>query len=251
VLAWELNPLFRADGDFVFTIKASRSGTGDWNTVGTVVNQYAFEDDQRWVYGKAPRLHYMVTVESGGTVYESEIKQIGGNLSTRDASILREIVRKETLRLQTQAGICGLLYKRRRWGDPCTSCIDYDTGEVTNSECSTCYATGFVGGYFDPVEYWVSELQQAPTRRMTTNDTRGVVEDRTIFVRALNCPWLDTGDVWLNFQDDRRYFVQMVREMEYRGVVFAFDQVELRLAPTTDVIYTLPRPDDVSSSSST
>ncbi len=99
------------------------------------------------------------------------------------------------------------------------------------------------------MEYWISKNAPGPARQRKTDPQRGVLGDRVITARGLNCPWLDNGDVWVNFRDDRRYIVHTVRELDFRGAIFVFDPIELRLAPTTDIIYTLPRPDDVEESS--
>ena len=135
LLAWELNSQFPSTTPITFQILATRPGVDDFHVVGTAVDQYVFEDSQQWIYGKAPRLHYMVQFEYDGEVYQSEIKQILGNFSTRDKALAKEIIRKETLRLQKFAGECGYLYKRKRWGTRCTECLDYDTGQVKNAHC--------------------------------------------------------------------------------------------------------------------
>jgi len=251
LIVWSLHPLYQPAVGTVFTVLASRPGVDDWREVGQVIDQNALEDPQQWIWGKAPRLFYKVALrQPGGEEAESKVVQIGNELCDKDARLLREMVRKEELRLTKLAGTCGFLYKRRLWGATCPECTDYDTEEVTNAHCEACYGTGIVGGYFSPVEYWISDVGVNPTRRKAIDESRGVVGERVRYARGLNCPWLDKGDVWLNFRDDRRYFVQTVRELSFKGGIFVFDPIELRLAPVTDIIYTLPRPDDVDSSSS-
>jgi len=228
---------------------ASRSGVGDFVRVGTAVDTYVFEDTLQWIYGKSPALHYQVRFTYDGTEYASEVKQAVGNLTGRYAAILREMVRKEELR-QQGTGFCGYLYKRRVWGVRCTQCSDWNTGQTTDSHCTTCYGTGFVGGYFDPVVYWLTESSPPASRRKVTDQAAGMVNNKVLYARGLNCPWLDTRDVWVDFDSDRRYVIQTIQDLDYRGVVFVFDPIELRLAPDTDIIYQLPRPEDSSSSSS-
>ena len=251
LIAWELHPQFKLTEGAEFTVAVSRSGVGDFEEVTTINDtMFAVLDPEQRIFGKAPRLFYQISLSQGTDTFTSDTTQIGNALAPRDVNILREIVRKENLYIERYGGMCGFLYKRRYWGAVCTACTDFATEEVTNSHCEVCFGTGIVGGYFDPVEYHILKRDISPTRRKQIDPQRGVVGDRTIHGRAVNCPWLDKGDVWINFRDDRRYFVQTVRELDYRGSIFVFDPIELRLAPATDIIYTLPRPDDVEPSSS-
>lgn len=246
LVAWELNKLFPISEPPVFTLKASRSGVGDWTDVVTVTDEYFAFDVVRRVYGKAPRLHYKIVMAHAGKSYESGVIQMGGNLSDHDWAVLRDVVRKEILRLAKFAGRCGYVFKRRRWGVPCSKCLDFDTGEPANSECPECLGTGFTGnGYFDPVLYRVADSAAKTPRHTKTDDSgAGVVEPDVIAVRGLNGPWLDTGDVWVDFDADKRYVVQSVTTVNFRTHPFLLDPIELRLAPATDIIYSLKRPDD-------
>ena len=252
LIAWEMHPLFTPDGVITFTVSASRTGVGDWETVATVTDSNVAEDAIQRLYGKAPRLYYRVTATTeNGDTYESRKRQITSSLNERDSRLVREIMRKENLNMQKYAGQCGYLYKRRRWGTPCPECLDYDTGEIKNKHCEVCYGTGFVGGYFEPVEYWVAPAVKGVTRRTSTSlAAQGVIEDRVWQARGINCPWLDTGDMWLDFDTDQRYFVQRVSEITFRKIPIIFDPIELRLAPVTDIVYSLVRPEDEESSSS-
>jgi hypothetical protein len=241
LIAWSLDSLFPLASPTTFTVQASRSGVGDWEDVGTVVDDYSYTDTNRWIYGKLPRLHYRVTFTQDAVDYESDTVQADGNLSGKDARIAREIVRKEHLRLNLW-GVQGWLYKVRQWGVKCPECIDWDTGQVKNSHCTTCYGTGFTGGYFSPVEYHVSEASSSP-RRQVTDPARGQVINETKIVRGVNCPWLDTGDFWVDINSDKRYVIQTISELDIRGVTVIFPQIEMRLAPSTDIIYSISRPD--------
>ena len=240
LISWELHPLFPVTAPITFTVEVSRSGVGDWQTVGTVVNGYSLTDTSRWLYGKLPRLHYRVSFTQDAVTNVSDSTQVDGILAGKDLRMAREMIRKERLRLRLW-GICGLLYKRRRWGVRCPECIDWDTGQVKNNHCDVCYGTGFTGGYFDPVEYFVSE-NTGSTHRQVTDPGRGQVVDKILSARGIKCPWLDTGDFWVDSDSDMRYVIQTISEVAIRGVTIVFPQIEMRLAPSTDIIYSIERP---------
>jgi hypothetical protein len=249
IIAWELHPAFVSQYDmpFTFTVSVSRSSNpSDFTDVITVVDDYAIDDPNQHIFGKNTRLFYKVTViTADGFEAESRVKQAVCNLNGRDRALLGEMIRKEQVRM-SYAGECGYLYKRRYFGETCTQCTDYDTGEVTDSKCLECFGTGFVGGYFPPVHYDLIESNASGghTRRKQTMDNRGPTENQVHLHRGLNCPWLDTGDVWLDPDSDQRFIVQAVTNHYYRGCPWLFDPIELRLAPITDIIYALERPDD-------
>jgi hypothetical protein len=252
LLAWELNPFFsnQLAGPVTFTVQQSRTTAGDVINVGTAQDTYVFEDTRQWVYGKDLRAHYRVVFTQGNVQYESKWQQPLSNLDTHDTMILRELIRKEELRMVTQIGICGYLFKRRVWGVKCPTCLDFDTGEVRDGSCDICKGTGYVGGYFDGITYYVTESQGGGGRRKVILDAVGKSNNQRWAARGLNCPWLDSGDVWVDFDSDQRYVIQTINDINYRGQTIIFDPVELRLVPVSDVIYTLTRPDESSSSSS-
>lgn len=241
MVVWDMNPGFREAGPWLFEVFASRSGVGDdaeWTKVGEATNTFWLVDPTRWVYGVSPRLSYRVKLTTGKTTYMSFPKQIVGNLPWHDYLILRDIMRKEGMRLRKYAGACGKLIKRRHWGPPCPNCTDYDTGESVNANCQVCYGTSIDGGYFPAVDYWIAINQAAP-RRATAHEEVGIQESQVKTGRGLACPWLDTNDVWVQSDNDMRFFIQSVKAKEYRGMPFVFDPIELRVAPTTDIVYNL------------
>ena len=247
---WRLAPEFvkTNPGPYAFTVLVSRSGVGDWTEVGTAVDVYFMVDVAQQIFARGPWPSYKVeAVSANGRVWHSRIVQGLGNLSSHDQPIAADILRKERLLLVSKAGRCGWLYKRRHWGTPCSSNVNQDTGEVIPSDenTDTCYGTGFAGGYFDPVEYPLmpSKRSSSESRRLGIDLTRGNVDEGNALTywRGIGCPWLDTDDVWVDAQTDKRYFVQRVYHLNWRGQALIFDPVELRMAAADDVIYRLPR----------
>ena len=250
VVSWQLNPLFASEnpGPYQFTLFRSLSGTGDWVEIGQVEDSYFMIDDVQSVFGRGPwPAYYLTVLASNGVSKESRVVRAWGDFSAHDTPIVRDILRRERL-LARRAGRCGLLYKRRQWGEPCAENISQDTGEIVPRSADTddCYGTGFAGGYFDPVECWLvpSNRAQSEGKRLGIDLTKGHSDEggRISHWRGQACPDLDTDDVWVDYTTDRRYFVQRVWIVDFRGVPIILDPVELRLAATDDVIYRLPRP---------
>ncbi len=82
----------------------------------------------------------------------------------------------------------GYLLKRRWIGTRCTKC---DNGLIHNAEqeqCPVCYATGFIGGYFQPVECGLEINMAGSTDRVDIY--RGPINDGKVpgRITAMFCP---------------------------------------------------------------
>ena len=231
---------------YSFEIYGSRSGAGDWELLGTVGDTNWFIDTARHLYALSPRYSYFVRLtDADDHVYDSEVRQANGNLTARQAPEVSKILKNERLWYR-KGGCCGLLYKRRQWGIPCPVCVEPDTHDVVGgATCTTCFGTGIVGGYFDPIiGYWGPSVRAQPSSRyMQQDENTGTVDPQVIFRRAVACPYLDSRDVWVQADTDIHYNVARVQPVDYRGVPIIYDPVELRVIPTTDIVYRLPRPD--------
>jgi len=56
--------------------------------------------------------------------------------------------------------------------------------------------------------------------------------------RGIAYPWVESGDVWVDQISNQRYFVNKVKDVQFKQVPYAFN-IELREAPQSDVVYTL------------
>ena len=250
-LLWNLSADFIrfAPQPFTFTVRASRSGAGDWVEIGIITDGYNyFVDPNRWIWAKDIRIHYMVDITTGdGKSYSSEVKQALGTLNFQQKLNAAAITRKEAMLLHLKVGTQGQLWKRRHWGTKCPRCVDFDTNEPAGSHCTVCYNTGFVGGYFNPLEMYM-HLKADSGRRKTNEEPTQTTQNQSKIGRALACPWLDTNDVWVNCQNDQHFYIQKVTPIEYMGVPLLFDPIDLRLAQSSDIVYTLTVAPESSSS---
>jgi hypothetical protein len=249
---WSIHPLFRLVAPYTFSVYVSADGGAaeDFELVGTTsTNNFVIDQTQR-NYGLISRAVYkIVLVDGNNQEYSSPNVLSTGNFSDHDYLIAQEMIRKEGLRNMKFVAHCGYLWKRRQWGTPCTACADWGTNEPTKSICNVCYGTGKVGGYFEPLLVYMADSSKGPPYRVTSNENKATEASKIIYGRTIACPWLDTNDIWGDADTDHRYVVQSVDAIELHHVPIILDPVELRLAPATDVIYTLPRPEDLVSSS--
>lgn len=253
VVSWEMACGFNEPLPYNFQLQVGRSnlsvfmndGSGrvdDWVDVGAPVqNTYYVVDATDRLLGKTADLFYRVKVVAGdGGVYYSDPVGVEGGLSGRDAAIVQEMIRKERLRNASQVGTEGYLLKAYRHGPPCPTCTDAVTGEVTNSHCPTCYGTGFQGGYFPP--YPTFAVMEDYGTRESLNPQTNMSKPVTVPARMLAQPQINSLDVFVEKNSDKRYIIHEYKVVaQHRGVPIAV-VAELRLAPYSDVIYTVNVP---------
>lgn len=240
VIRWWVSAQLSDPGPWIFQAQWSRTINDEWTDVSVtpVRDTYFTIDPATHLYGKQLDLYYRVRLTTGaGRTFYSEAARADGGLPYADWLTAREIIRKELLNLlKNPDGLKGCLLKRREWGDRCVS-TDYDTGEMTKPNCAICYDTGLVGGYYPPVEFWVLNNQRS--QRKMRDDQQGMVGNIIFQARAVAYPYVDSGDVWVSADNDRRWVVNNVTVTTFVRTKPIVLQLELRLAPASNIIYDL------------
>lgn len=245
-VSWELSDKFDDVGPYTFQLQVSLHGVEtatDWVPVGaTVVDQNYAIDDEKRVHGQTQFAHYRICLQSVEGDYFSKPIHAWQGLSARDGRIVREVIRQERLNFR-EGGIEGFFLKRKIFGDGC-ECLDFQTMEIRNPECSECYGTGFVGGYW-PAATCVFAIVDPRTRheQLDGGQARGTTNDIFTKGRMLAMPFMNEEDVWIDRRTDNRWFIHRIDNIVERRGVPVVANVELRHAPYSHPIYMFPRPD--------
>ena len=261
-LAWGLRPDFRASGPFHFYVEFGRAGMQDedWEALNRspIVNDCTYFDSKQRYWDHLPDFYYRLRLVLPGqlvdglpAVHLSQLQQANGIWSKRDWLQARDIARKEYLlqRKRTNKTAVGWLLKRRRWGEPCTRCLDHDTQEVQDGGCPVCYGTGYRYGYF-PALYFVATMDAPWNREFKRDPNLGTINQVVRQGRAVAYPYTDTNDVFVRQDTGERYYVNAISTLAEIGNIPVITGLELRLAPVTDVIYQVPLLGEASSSGS-
>ena len=242
IIYWEVGELpCNVEMPFQYMAQWSRTINGEWEDVldvPTMDGFYIIDAEQR-LWAKQLDLYYRmkITTYDGQAFYSDPVRADGG-LPHEDWVKAREIIRKEYLRLRKAAGSYGKLFRRRDWGGLCPECTDFDTGERVIDNCGACFDTGYIGGYYDPVEYWIDT--SVHSQRLQRDDNMGMTGDINKTGRTVPYPFPQSNDVWWSAKDGRRYFLQKIEILSKIRTVPIIISVELRLVPTTSIIYQLP-----------
>lgn len=245
MIAWELYEGFKAKGPFHFFVDFARSGSNEWQPINTspVVDDCFFTDVTQRHYDQLADFYYRVRLllpNEGCAVHLSQPHQANGLWLKPDWLLAREIIRKEYL-LQTKRtnmSAHGWIFKRRRWGQLCSRCLDWDTQEV-KTECASCFGTKFEGGYFPAIDFRVT--WDAPWNRSFLYHEQVSIQNNVKRIgRAVAYPYLDKNDVFMRRDSGERYHIDKINTVVEVGGIPIVVMVEMNLAPTTDLIYTIP-----------
>ncbi len=241
-ISWEIDPRFHAPAPFTFQLSVNRNADepNNWQPVGDpVVNSYFGIDSNYRLYAKNARLSYRIGLTDGANNnYISPIATILGNLTLRQHIYAQAIIRRAKLQRTQLPKIQGWLFKRKLFGTTC-DCVDELTGTVTDPDCSDCFGTGKVSGYWQGTSELLYDLSPA-TRETKLDDqlNRGAVDDATIRQGVLvGEPFVETKDLFVLQNSDQRYTIKAIKHLAEIDNIPLISQITLALLPMTDPVY--------------
>ena len=115
-------------------------------------------------------------------------------------AIAQEMIRRNNLVLQYYSGFkCQVLIKKT-WGPQCVACYDDTLSANTSSNCSVCFNTKFMGGFYDPIITYIAFMEGSKDLR-----NLGIVttapDIRPFW--TTNTPELKKGDVFVDNMNNR------------------------------------------------
>lgn len=243
MISWQADDLFDDPFPHQYLLQVANGPVAgaDWADVGLLaLNAYYLVDDEQRNYGVVQDWYYRVVLTTPKQIYYSPPISAVKGLNFRDWRLARDIVRKERLRAGRYTALTGKFFKRRRSGPPCTRCLEPLSGTPTDSHCSVCYGTRFVGGFFAGE---AATLELNPDAALEHLDTDASGQTKPVVVpdcRMLGDPTPDTQDLFVDSVSDRRFvFHEVKRSALIRGFPLVCE-VTVRLADASDIIYKLP-----------
>jgi hypothetical protein len=241
-ISWSMRRDFTDPGPHEFQLQVNKHNgeTDQWEDVGTpVTNLYYALDDEARLYGKTMRVVYRVLATTPLGHYTSEIGQILGMLSVRQWLMFRAIVRRTLLMPRGLVHHEGYLLKRKHHGTIC-SCVDPFTGGILNSDHEECGGTGKVTGFWTGTEHTMFDLAPAASdNRLDPQQQRGTISDDVRAGSFIGIPQMERGDVWVDANSDARFYILGTKNEAEINMVPIIVQAELRLAPFSDVVYSI------------
>ncbi|NDC22590.1 MAG: hypothetical protein EBZ49_00445 [Proteobacteria bacterium] len=144
-----------------------------------------------------------VTVQT----FPSPVESMEGNPDL----VAMYIIEEHLFAFQKVFGTPIIIFKKMREGDSCPVCWDPVLKRVTKSNCKTCHGTGFVQGYYAPLEGW-ADLNPDPKLYQIAD--WGQKQPSQTDMQFTNYPLLGVGDVVVELKQNRYWRIVNVRNTE-------------------------------------
>ena len=137
--------------------------------------------------------------------FESPVETFYGDLDLVGLYIVDEHL---YMLRHTSAGMPAMIFQKRRSGTKCPDCWDTVLKRVTKSNCTTCFGTGMMEGYYPPIDAWMG-FEASPDQAQVADF--GVRQHSQTDILFTNYPKLRIGDVIFEVKPHRFWRVMNSR----------------------------------------
>lgn len=177
--------------------------------------------------------YYKISAEFQGQVFTAGPEFCGSTHSV----ISREMVRRRDIDLKF-SGIPVAVYLKRK-GARCTSCWDKVLKTVTSTDCQTCYGTGYLGGYYEPV---LTTANIIPEQEANQPDITLRENSQTSLAMSV-IPVIRPDDLIYEVNGGSRWRVTTITPVEIDRILVAQEPVVVTKLNPGDVEHNLPIPE--------
>jgi hypothetical protein len=238
IITWQQNRLFKEQlsSDTHLILEFSYSLAPDsWIFVTECPITYFLQDKKKRFQGQTIEGAYRIKLASLSHTYTSEPIRLFQKLSYTEYRTALKTIRAENRQIYHKSP--GWLLKKRWMGVRCNSCNDLMTETSTADRCNICYGTGFVGGYFKPVQCGMEITVKGSADQV--DNSRGPINDKPVQGRitALYSP--ETGDVWCDSLTGSRYRVLGHQVICHQRSLPLVLMAQMRHIPASDIVYSV------------
>lgn len=221
-LQWDFKPDISLITDYKINIYRAESPVNDINQYdliasGINANQYFYNDttvsqlldiDRQWFY----KLGIYENTNPTNITYQPDTAEyLKSSIPDR---IFRKLIKNKKLGLKF-AGRQFKLIKRRTWGTHCPVCWDLSLQRSTDPNCLTCYGTGWINGYYNPV---LINGMKNPSPKLTQINMFGEWKPSDSLFYTLGFPPLKPKDIVVD-DNNHLWTIVQVRTVERLGYV--------------------------------
>jgi hypothetical protein len=233
-LSWRVANTLEDIFDFTLQVLRSEGPEGPYRPISPEFqDKYLFVDNDVKYMHRDRQYYYKISVKK---VSSGATRVYGPVYKAPDADLIAVELRKHMALLSREfIGRSCWVFPVRTFGSRCRECYQPHLQSKTKSHCLTCYDTGFVGGYLQPIETWISI---DPTTKATQNTNVGPMQQRSTTARLPWWPPLKEGDLIIE-PENRRWRVTTVTGTEQvRAVVH--QEIGLHEVQSSDMEYRVP-----------
>lgn len=233
-VSWKISDTTEDVLDYTFQVLRSESPGGPWEDLSVEFSdRYLFRDILPKPFHVARTLHYLLRVRHKVT---QEVVDFGPVCKKpEDDLISLEVKRHMQILMREFAGTRCWILPVRTFGQRCPSCWDTTLQKRTRGSCATCFATGFIRGYLDPVEVW---LQVDPGSSLSEqNQNTGPTHQLNTSARVVDFGLGKPRDLLIE-SDNRRWRINSLSYVEHNRCPIMLEY-QLHAIPESDIEYTI------------
>lgn len=248
---WELEPTTLDLAQYSVEVWRGESEGGPYQRVSLTMNSadiFDFQDRAVNLLSKWRNFYYRIRVidrdskgehlDFGSTPWRQVLtgEDPGGVVMEAPPDLLAlESIRRFNLVLREFGGRRVLASVQRTWGQRCPNCWDNLKRRRIKSHCQTCFDTGLLGGYFQPMEAWCMKPPHQ-VRAQLTSLFELQADDRVMWFSRY--PRLKPRDLVTSIDGDRFRVIQINRSE--KAWTLTRQTVQLRRLSRDQVEYQIP-----------
>ena len=233
-VSWEIESVSAQTDIFDYTFAVLRSGgaEGPYEVItAEMEDQYLFIDNNLKAADIYRQYHYKIRVTRKS---DGATEEFGPASPDPEPDLIALELRKHmNLLFREFIGRRCWVFPARTFGQRC-GCFNPTLQKRTKSGCRTCYDTGYVRGYFTPIEAWIS-FDPSPKANQQTN--MGEMQQTNTTARVGYFPPLKPRDLIIEPENIRWRVVSVSTTQQLRAPVH--QEVQLHRIPKTDIEYAL------------
>jgi len=231
VVNWSFRPTVDLIGNYRVDVSRSLSPQDEFIVIakGVRADQFVYVDQDPAELSKWATLYYKVRVyqvdSTGAELPNTESTSVAVRMNQKVSALGLAIVKARELHFRhLEIGRESLVYRKRTTGQACPNCWDPVEERVKRRDCSICYGTGVIGGFYPPLRVLI---QYHPSRR--ANMVEGSIRE-IIYVDASmgHFPVVSPRDVIYEIGTGNWYLVNQVSPREHLRTII-MQQLVLRV----------------------
>ena len=237
VISWDIGQ--ELPYPLAFNIYRSGSSGGEFEKLNQFpFTEFFYEDLGLKPLSKLLQINYKLEIifPTGESQLTNPISIVPRPRLKKAFFVARRMDQKYGIEYNSHTGIELKVFKRRHWGEKCTSCFNPVTESSTNSNCPDCLGTTFKKGFWEGIP----TLGKIDPKVLTQN-----LDPNLSFVENINAqmslrafPLVKKGDVIVNVTSNVRWYVNTVQLTEH--TLFPVKQtVEVREIERSSILYSL------------
>lgn len=197
--------------DYTFNIYRSSSPEDGFEIIASDIQEpYEFLDTSVNLYKNNIRFYYKVEIinkislissmpDIYGEIYQRKPDEVSGFI-IHNNKILLNVIDNDPI----------WILQKKRHGQKCTNCWDDIRRQVTMNNCPVCLESGYVGGYYKPIQVNMSYSSSPSSRQseVAIEEIYSSIEPISIWIA--NYPIVEAGDIVVDVYNNRYIIMRVV-----------------------------------------